>query len=68
MEKGWTNIFSTDKEYQAHIIKDLLEDNGISTVIIDKHDSAYVTIGDLEIYVKNDFVVKAKHLIEKLEF
>lgn len=67
MEKDWVTIFSTDKEYQAHIIKDMLEDNEIQAVLINKHDSAYVTIGDVEVYVKKENVVKARHLIEKLE-
>jgi putative signal transducing protein len=68
MEKDWVPIYSTDKEYQAHIIKDMLKENGIDSVIFNKQDSAYVTIGNVEIYVKNDFAIKAKHLIENLKF
>ena len=67
MEKDWVAIFSTDKEYQAHIVKDMLEENGINSVIINKQDSAYITIGEAEVYVKNDNAVKAKYLIENLK-
>jgi len=68
MEKDWIFVFSTDKEYQAHIIIDMLKDNEIDAVIINKQDSAYITIGDAEVYVKNENAVKARHLIEKLKF
>lgn len=67
MEKDWVAIYTTDKEYQAHIVKDMLEDNSIQAVIINKHDSAYVTIGDIEVYVKNENAVNARHLIDKLK-
>ena len=67
MEKDWINIFSTDTVYLAEIIKDMLIDNNIQAVVINKNDSAYITIGEAEVYVKNDHAVKAKFLIEKMD-
>lgn len=67
MEKNWVNIFTTNQGYLAEIIKDVLADNDMQAVIINKQDSAYITIGDIEIYVRAENVIKAKFLIKKLQ-
>ena len=67
MEKNWVNIFTTNQAYLAEIIKDVLADNDMQAVIINKQDSAYITIGDIDIYVKAENVIKAKFLINKLQ-
>ena len=67
MEKDWVNVFTTNQAYLAEMIKDVLADNDIQAVIMNKQDSAYITIGDIEIYVKAENVIKAKFLINKLK-
>lgn len=67
MEKDWVQVYLTDKGYLAEILKDMLFDNDIQAIIMNKKDSAYVSIGDVELYVKKDDAVKAKFLIEKSE-
>lgn len=62
MDKDWTLAYTTDKLYQAEMVKALLMDNEMEVVIINKQDSFYL-IGDIEIYVKADQIIKAKHLI-----
>jgi hypothetical protein len=62
MEKDWTLVFSTGNLQEAQLIKALLEENEIPVVNINKKDSAY-PFGEVEVYVKNDHVIKAKHLI-----
>ena len=67
MEKDWINIFTTNQAYLAEMIKDVLADNDVQAVIMNKQDSAYITIGDIEIYVKAENVIRAKFLINKLQ-
>jgi len=67
MEKDWVIVYSTDKPYQAELIKRLLEDHDIDTVIINKMDSSYGTFGDVELYVKRDSILKAKKLVKEFE-
>ena len=67
MEKDWINIFTTNQAYLAEMIKDVLADNDIQAVVMNKQDSAYITIGDIEIYVKAENVIRAKFLINKLQ-
>jgi hypothetical protein len=66
MDSKWALAYSTTAEYQAMMVKDMLEDNGIDAVIFNKKDSAYTFIGEVEIYVSQDNVIRARHLIKKL--
>ncbi len=67
MEKDWIQIYSTDKMFQAEILKQVLADHEIEAVIINKMDSSYKSFGEIEIYVKNDHVIKAKMLAKQFD-
>lgn len=66
MDSNWALTYSTTQEYQAIMVKDMLEENGITSVIFNRKDSAYVFIGEVDVYVSQDNVIIAKHLIKKL--
>ena len=66
MEENWVVVNITNSVYHAEMIKLMLSDNGIESFIINKKDSNY-HFGDIEIYTRPDFVMKAKLLIEKFE-
>lgn len=68
MEKDWKLIYTTNKPYQAELIKQKLENDGIESVVINKHDSTYNTFGEAEIYVNENNKEKAIYLIKNLEF
>ena len=63
MENDWKLIFATGTLYKAEIVKDILEDNEIEAVLLNKQDSLYL-FGDIEVYVKPDDVIRAKFLIK----
>lgn len=63
MEKDWVVIYSTFSEPDAIIKKQHLENNGIEAVTINKQDSFYKPIGQIELYVPRIKVIKAKQLI-----
>ena len=65
MQKGWEQIYFSDKMHLIEIVKALLSENNIESFQVNKQDSTYITIGDIELYVKNEDVVLAKFLIEK---
>ena len=67
MEKGWVQIYSTDKMFQAEIFKQVLADHKIEAVIINKMDSSYKAFGEVEVYVKNDHVIRAKMLAKEFD-
>ena len=56
MEKNWIRIFSTTNYYQAEIVKQMLVENQIDTVLLNKQDSSHRTFGDIEVYIhQQDF-------------
>ncbi|MBN2669733.1 MAG: DUF2007 domain-containing protein [Bacteroidales bacterium] len=66
MEDNWINVISFQKMYLAEIAKEVLEDNGIKAVIMNKQDASY-KFGDIEIYVQLDDLEVAKDLIKDIE-
>ena len=63
MEKNWVCIYNTTTVYLAEIAKDLLHEEEIDAVIINKKDSNY-QFGVLEIYVERNNAIKAKHILK----
>ncbi len=59
----WQTIYKTEKAYQAEIVKGILHERGINSVIINKQDSSY-HFGFYEVNVERDQVLKAIQIIE----
>ncbi|HWD87073.1 MAG TPA: hypothetical protein VG367_03035 [Mucilaginibacter sp.] len=56
MEKNWVRIFISTNYYQAEIVKQMLIENQIDTVLLNKQDSSHRTFGDIEVYIhQQDF-------------
>lgn len=62
----WKNIYSSHFEHKIGIVKAVLKEHGIESVIVNKKDSFYL-FGELELYVSQDDVLKAKNIIIKNE-
>ena len=56
-------ILSTNNLNKAEIIKQMLEENNIDVVILNKQDSSYLMFGDIEIYIKKEQEQQAKNLL-----
>ena len=67
MEKGWIEVFLTAHEYKAAIARDILENEGIKSVVINQHDSAYQSFGDYIVYVDEQDEQKALELLKELK-
>lgn len=56
MEKNWVKIFSSINYYQAEIVKQMLVEHQITSVLLNKQDSPHGTFGDIEVYIhQQDF-------------
>ena len=56
MEKNWIKIYSSANFYQAEIVKQMLTENQIDTVLLNKQDSSHRTFGYIEVYIhQQDF-------------
>ncbi len=64
MDKDWVNIFSSTDVQYIHMLKALLEDNGLPAIILNQQDSLY-NFGEAKLYVHKTNVIRAKHLIKE---
>jgi len=67
MEDNWVSVYSTDKPWQAEIARQVLSENGVEAVVINKQDSSYHVFGDVELYVSREAVEKSKELLKNIE-
>ncbi len=64
MKEDWQKVYSSSQEHRIEIVKAVLLDQDIPSVVINKKDSAYL-FGELELYVHADKVLRAKQIINK---
>lgn len=64
MDQSWKRVFFSKNIIRVSIVKDALEQFGITAIQINKQDSSYNNFGDSEIYVNTNDVVRALNLIE----
>ena len=65
MEKGWIKIFSSGYSHKAEMMRAVLKDNEIDSIILNRQDSSYLTFGEVELYVNQLDVVIATQIILK---
>ncbi len=67
MEKDWKKVYLSGHLYQVEIARELLENNGINSVILNQKDSVYKTFGDIELYVHENDELRALELLKELK-
>lgn len=65
MEKDWVKIFSSDRPFEAEIVKGMLLENDIEAVLLNRQSSSYnITLpGQVELYVHESQEKIAKDLV-----
>ncbi len=65
---NWVSVYSTQAAHRAEIVKAVLEEEGLSPVIVNKKDSSY-KFGFYEVYVAQEEALQAANLINnEIEF
>ena len=64
MEQDWVSVDSFSFTALAEIKKALLISEGIQAIVINAQSSAHL-IGDVDLYVHRDDVIKAKHILDE---
>lgn len=67
MEDNWILIFSTPQPWQAEMAKQILDENGIEAVVMNRRDSSYTVFGEVEVYVVKEDVERSKELLKNIE-
>ncbi|MCT1530610.1 MULTISPECIES: putative signal transducing protein [Sphingobacterium] len=63
MDSNWTKIKVYNKPFEAEIVKNMLLENNIPAVVLNKQDSSYF-FGVVELYVDQEHSVEALALID----
>jgi len=63
MDKDWVKIYSSTEVHKIEILKAVLEDNGIKSFEINKKDSSYISVGEIELYVNVENEILSKVII-----
>ena len=63
MEVNWIIVYSSKFIYKVEIVKAVLTDNNINSVIVNMQDSSYL-FGDVELHVHPDDAIRAIQIIE----
>ena len=66
--KSWYKIYTTDSYTEANIIKGMLEENSIKAILLNKQDSSYLFLGEIELYVSVHFKDVAIRLVNNILF
>lgn len=64
MEKNWVKIFESTDEPQVEIARQVLQENGIDAVFMDKKDQSFL-IGMAELYVSGERLEEAKIILKE---
>ena len=63
MVEGWHKVYKSPHEFEAAIIKELLEDHGLHPVILNQKDSEFL-LGDVGVFVAPEEAENALKVIE----
>jgi len=64
MKNNWVLVYEHSNLYNVEIVKAVLFDHDIESVIVNKKDAFYL-IGEIELHVTVDKALEAKQIIEK---
>jgi hypothetical protein len=63
MEKDWIRIFTSTNYYQSEIVKQMLIENQITSVLINKQDPSHRNFGNIDVYIHQEDFSKAIEII-----
>ncbi|WDF55308.1 putative signal transducing protein [Mucilaginibacter sp. KACC 22063] len=64
MEKNWVKIFTSTNFFQSEMVKQMLIENHIDAVVLNKQDSSHRNFGNIEVYIhQEDFSAAVEIMI-----
>jgi len=61
---NWQKVFESSTPIRAEIVKGVLEEKGITAVIVNKKDPVYKIHGNIEVMVLKEEALKALNIVE----
>ena len=66
--QDWKKVFSSTQLAASSMVMGILNENDIPAKTLNKQDSSYVFLGEVEVYVPLDMYEKAQALISTIQF
>lgn len=63
-ESEWVKVYVSSEPQRVEIVKAILEENHIGTQQVDRKDSTYPFMGEIEVYVQQRDAILARVIIE----
>jgi hypothetical protein len=63
--EDWERVYSSIYLYRVEILRSLLEEEEIESVIINKQDSSYLAFGDIELYIKRADIFRVMPILNE---
>lgn len=61
---AWQKVYSDNLEHRVSIVKSVLNDLGIKSVIVNKNNSAFNNFGHFELHVESENVIRSIKIIQ----
>ncbi len=61
----WELVYTSTLPHRVEIVLEVLKDQDIEAVKLDKRDSSYTMLGEIEVYTKKEDAILAKIIIEQ---
>ena len=65
--KDWMKIYANNNLATAMMVNDLLIQHDVPAKLLDRKDSSYVFLGEIEIYVPREFLNIAQSILKSIE-
>jgi len=67
MSSNWVKIYASPSAIDVEILKSMLAEEEVETVILNKKDSSYLSFGYVELYCLKEFEEKALSIINSMK-
>ena len=64
---NWQCVYFSNQQHKIEIVRSVLNDSEIKSVVIDKRDSSNIIVGYIEVFVPNEDAILAKIIIDQNE-
>ncbi len=65
--QDWKKIYSNTSLANVSMVEGMLSEQGIPAKMLNRQDSSYVFLGEMELYVPLEFEVVAKELVNSIK-
>lgn len=62
--QNWIKVFESKMQVRAEIVKGVLEEHGVQSVVLNKKETIYQIFGNYEVHVLRENLILANNLIK----